>query len=647
MKNPLILCIGLKGAEINTVACEGLLNRKYIPICRKINPLGHYISILSGYRYNKAHYIQFARVYNVSRMSSFSKIRPLIYFAAILVIAGLFLMPDPFENVRFPFTDGVRIFDGYTRVNFSTMENETIENVELILWPGEREAFQLLLTRNEGLGDVFIDTGISPEFEPFVHEAGEKDLPSFPGMKVYVEYYIEIEQTNIGRGPLGEYPDALIHFPPRTFKDFGDSPFVTLYIEILSDENVAPGIYGAEVTINIDGEVTSVPISFIVLNILVDAEPLPVAIGVSVSNFNRFTDTDLNDPAAGSQALTLEDIYENFAQRLYEARAFPYNFDTLIHPKVRHGEDGIEISFTRMNQSYQFLFEGCSAKQFPLNVHDVFGSSGVLRGEIFSEEWTRDATSYVLETTRVFRENEWMDDAFCFIVDEPNTEDEYHAAAEIGLYLHELVPDLKYLVTEQPYKLPGQGDWPDLHGIVNIWCPQLGYYRTEECKAVQSDGDEVWIYPNQVDYKRFEPEILSPTLNIGDEFLAPQILTTVIYRHGIDGLLYWDCVYWKHTDPFVDPNPSGNTDREFFGNGDGYLFYPGDRISEHLPGFDNVPGPIPSLRWMNLVQGLEDYRLFSKLGIDPEIIPSSEDMLNNPKQYKELILNLKRGLIPD
>ncbi len=592
-------------------------------------------------------FVQFARVYNVNRMSFISKIRPLIYFAVILAMAGLFLLPDPFENTRFPFTDGVRKFDGYTRVNFSTMENEAIEDVELILWPGEREAFQLLLTRDDGLGDIFVDAHINPEFEPFAHEAGKKGLPSFPGIEIYVEHYIEIEQTNIGRGPLGEYPDALIHLPQRTFKDFGDSTYVTLYVEIASDENVPAGVYDAEVRINIAGGVTSVPISVTVLDILVDAEPLPVAIGVSVHNFKRFTDAEINDPAAGSHALTLEDIHENFALRLYEARAFPYNFDTLIHPRVRHAEDEMEISFTRMNHSYEFLFDECSAKQFPLNIHDVFGSSGVLRGEIFSEEWTRDANTYVLETTTVFRENEWMDDAFCFIVDEPNTEDEYYAAAEIGLYLHELVPDLKYLVTEQPYKLPGQGDWPDLHGIVNIWCPQLGYYRTEECKSAQSEGDEVWIYPNQLDYKRFEPEILSPTLNIGDEFLAPQILTAVIYRHGIDGLLYWDCVYWKHVDPFVNPNPSGNTDREFFGNGDGYLFYPGDRISEHLPGFDNVPGPIPSLRWKNLVQGLEDYRLLTQVGIDPAGIPSSEDMLNNPKLYKEFFLNLKRGLIPD
>ena len=73
-------------------------------------------------------FVQFARVYNVNRMSFISKLRPLIYFAVILVMAGLFLLPDPFENIRFPFSDGVRIFDGYTRVNFSTLQDEAIED---------------------------------------------------------------------------------------------------------------------------------------------------------------------------------------------------------------------------------------------------------------------------------------------------------------------------------------------------------------------------------------------------------------------------------------------------------------------------------------------------------------------------------------
>ena len=134
-------------------------------------------------------------------------------------------------------------------------------------------------------------------------------------------------------------------------------------------------------------------------------------------------------------------------------------------------------------------------------------------------------------------------------------------------------------------------------------------------------------------------------MDIGDEFLAPQILITTIYKQKIDGLLYWDCVYWRHVDPFIDPNPSGDSGREFFGNGDGYLFYPGDKISEHYPGFQNIPGPIPSLRWMNLVQGLEDYRLFAHSGVDPEEIPSSAELLTEPEKYTKIMSDLKNGLI--
>jgi hypothetical protein len=161
---------------------------------------------------------------------------------------------------------------------------------------------------------------------------------------------------------------------------------------------------------------------------------------------------------------------------------------------------------------------------------------------------------------------------------------------------------------------------------------------------MQQVGDRIWIYPNQRDFKEFATEIASPTLDIGDEFLAPQILTAIIYRHNIDGLLYWDCVYWKHADPFENANPSGDSDREFFGNGDGVLFYPGDVISHHLPGFPNINGPIPTLRWKNLVQGLEDYRLFKYLNLDPDKISDSSILLSDPAKYKQFIDDLKRTI---
>ena len=326
-------------------------------------------------------------------MAIAAKAKPALLILTILILVGIFLLPDPFVGLRFPFSDEVRIFDGYTKVNFSTREDAAIDDVDLILWPGEREAFQLLLTRADGLGEVMVNGGISPEFEPLDgrgedrSDGGRSPFSSIPGMNIYLEHYVEIEKTNIGRGPLGRYPDALIPLQLAVFMEMGDASFVTLYVEITTDADVSPGIYTGEIVVNISGDATNIPFRFTVLDIHVEAESLPVAMGVSDMNFSRFTRPILAAPSAGAHQGAVEDIYENFAAHLYDASLFPINFDTLIHPKVKHTEEGMDISFTRMDAAYQFFFADTPAKQFPLNSHDIFGRSGILRGEVFSPEW--------------------------------------------------------------------------------------------------------------------------------------------------------------------------------------------------------------------------------------------------------------------
>ena len=573
-----------------------------------------------------------------------------LYLSVFVLLSVILILPNPFTDVTFPYTDGILMFDGYTRVNFATDKNISIDEVNLLLWPGEREAFQILITQSEGLNEVMLTAYIDPEQSPAEQSAeGIADdrhspIPSMPSVNLYLEHYIEIAQTNINRGQLGKYPDALIPWPLQQFRQLGGAKSATIYVEVDTDEYSQPGPYTGEVVINAGGRVSHIPFKISILNWHIDSPPLPFAVGVSDSNFSRFLSSVKGEPTDPYYASEIESIYANFATQLYEARAFPTNFDTFFHPQVSRTDGNMSISYNRLDSAFLTYLGKTSAKQFPFNIHDSLGSSGIIRGELFSDTWKADASAYITDVAGHFRSNGWMDEAFCYVLDEPNSLEDYQAAARLGLFLKDVAPDLPFLLTEQPYRLPKQSDWPDLTGIVDIWCPQLAFYRAAECIAMQQVGDRIWIYPNQRDFKEFATEIASPTLDIGDEFLAPQILTAIIYRHNIDGLLYWDCVYWKHADPFENANPSGDSDREFFGNGDGVLFYPGDVISHHLPGFPNINGPIPTLRWKNLVQGLEDYRLFKYLNLDPDKISDSSILLSDPAKYKQFIDDLKRTI---
>ena len=116
---------------------------------------------------------------------------PWIYFVTILVLMAIFIMPNPFVGITFPFADGIRLFDGYTRVNFTTDEDSAIDDVNLILWPGEREAFQILLTRTGGLGEVMLNCFLemepspSPEYEQGWENGIRDPLYSTPQVKLF------------------------------------------------------------------------------------------------------------------------------------------------------------------------------------------------------------------------------------------------------------------------------------------------------------------------------------------------------------------------------------------------------------------------------------------------------------------------------
>ena len=69
-------------------------------------------------------------------------------------------------------------------------------------------------------------------------------------------------------------------------------------------------------------------------------------------------------------------------------------------------------------------------------------------------------------------------------------------------------------------------------------------------------------------------------------------------RYGITGLLYWSIVYYgsPERDPWDDPGFRVRW------NGEGALFYPGDRAG--------IEGPVASIRLKNLRDGMEDYEYF-------------------------------------
>ncbi|HET6386291.1 MAG TPA: DUF4091 domain-containing protein, partial [Armatimonadota bacterium] len=178
--------------------------------------------------------------------------------------------------------------------------------------------------------------------------------------------------------------------------------------------------------------------------------------------------------------------------------------------------------------------------------------------------------------------------------------------------LKQAAPGLKRLLTKEPE--------PGLIGSVNLWCPILNAYDPQRAAAQQRSRDEVWWYI-----------CTGPKAPYPGEFIdrpATDMRAWVwdTWMDKVQGLLIWETTYWTSPtaypdtaqDPWTDPmsweqgygaKPGA---RNPWGNGDGRFLYP-PTAAERATGRPILHGPIDSLRWEMLRDGLEDYEYFRML----------------------------------
>src|SRR4029079_13241000 len=92
--------------------------------------------------------------------------------------------------------------------------------------------------------------------------------------------------------------------------------------------------------------------------------------------------------------------------------------------------------------------------------------------------------------------------------------------------------------------------------------------------------------------------------------MDPVMVPWITWRYGLNGILYWDLKFWSQTaDPWLDPVTylSGFLcSNGYVLNGEGSLIYPGDRTRKYT-GQKDVNGPVSSIRFELLREGIEDY----------------------------------------
>lgn len=266
---------------------------------------------------------------------------------------------------------------------------------------------------------------------------------------------------------------------------------------------------------------------------------------------------------------------------------------------VHHGVERGSAAHRALVSAYyeELLKHRISAFSPPVDVRDP--AAGLYISDVRVTSFTipySDDEAILRRTVEQLRGHGWLDKGYFYVVDEPKSERDYRRMAEVCRRIRAIDPALKIVAPffcdaefgekQTPYEL--------LEGLINIWCPNTGYFHPERLAARQRAGEEAWWY---VCCGPGEPHA---NFLIEMSGMSHRMLMWQQKQYGIQGLLYWGTTVWDTSstpDPWEDMATVKSINPNIYG--DGALFYPGRKVG--------VNGPVTSVRLEIIRDGLEDY----------------------------------------
>ncbi|MBN2506795.1 MAG: DUF4091 domain-containing protein [Verrucomicrobia bacterium] len=216
--------------------------------------------------------------------------------------------------------------------------------------------------------------------------------------------------------------------------------------------------------------------------------------------------------------------------------------------------------------------------------------------------------SYCRQIETHLRGKGWLDEAFVYWFDEPSR-DQYSFVMRGFAKLKRSCPGIARMLTEQVE--------PELLGGPDIWCSISNNYNHERAEERRKHGERFWWYVCT------GPK--APYAGLFIDHAAPEMRLWLwqTFQRNIEGILVWETTYWtsgaaypdpaKPQNPYADPmswtsgysTPAGA--RRPWGNGDGRFIYPPPAAARADSPSPVMDGPVDSIRWEHLRDGIEDY----------------------------------------
>jgi len=421
-----------------------------------------------------------------------------------------------------------------------------------------------------------------------------------------VEYVFTAVATD-ELGTVDEWPDPLpVHASPVDLAAGRNQPF---WVSVHVPPGTPGGDYRGVLTVEGAGWSVEVPLEVHVWDFELPREThLRSGFGLSRGSLKRYHNLDTDDE--------VQQVYRLYLRSFAEHRVAPYSLGRDIEVEwTRDAREGLypKLDFIGFDEDARFGLDELDFNSFRLRLDGLGGGMYQSRrpGRIGqfrkgSREHEISFGRYAGTVQEHLKRNGWLDKAYVYWFDEPSEKD-YEFVQKGMELIGGAAPRLKRLLTEAPVAR--------LYDSVDIWCLPTFMLDVDVLESRKTAGDEVWWYLCTV------PRAPHFALFIDHYGTELRLWSWETWKYGLEGLLVWQTVYWTSESAYpgeVVQNPwedsmswkSGYAlpegGREPWGNGDGRFLYPPNR----RPGLDKtkrLEGPVPSIRWELLRDGIEDY----------------------------------------
>jgi hypothetical protein len=480
-----------------------------------------------------------------------------------------------------------------------------------LVWSGEKKQITVAGAGNEHVPfQVVISAPVPEGWRPKAPDGffiTVSDLSSSAGktipqkqVSLFLEHYIQIYAVSSPIGATGYWPDALAPLKEpfsmqAQYAVVGNRP---VWVDVYIPTGTPAGIYKGTITVTrFEKVIESLGVEVEVYNFsLPEQTHLITYVNISKGELARF----YNKPSSSPE---IEQLTQNYFDFLYAHRMETWGNDPLVPEIVIKGEN-IEVKFN--DSRYDYYLNKLKTKRVILDAgpHNLVSK---ITAEPFSTVFNQKVKVYLSAVDSYFTKNGWRDRlVFNSPIDEPNTEKDYEETRLWAGLVHEAVPGIPFLATESP--VADNPEWGTLRGYVNNFCVHGNGLNDPKVKQALSEeqakgGEATWYISCDQAYPQ-------PNYFIDAPALDPVMVPWITARYHMNGILYWATNFWNQTpDPWLDPVTyiSGfDCSGGYVLNGEGSLIYPGDHTKRYT-GQPDVNGPVSSIRFELLREGIEDY----------------------------------------